>query len=583
MAPQARSISDLTLQLEATAAQLCVLYLLSESQRDRRMSMTIDGIKTQVSDIDAKLKKLCNENQSLCTETENPRAFTVSLCDRTKSTSLRICVFPAPLLPTLRPDTHSRPLSRSSLVEFAKATAVLSTGPPLRLPGYLAITFERSLAMNGDQQKGQRAPQPRTWKLPLAKNNAANPLAVALAQYPILETMVSFLPPKALVTMTQVSQTLHSHIAKTFHSAVGCAANGFLAESRPCTECGVNTCNECRIHVFYNHLTEDAGFDQRRWWAGFFFLNPVVVAAVPPKHEDSRAWYRPIESMGPLHDQGRVHIPLCIPALGDPEPMDRLLDLDLGSSQIITPHGRSQDPYSGREIVSFLNATIMARKELVCSSCFKERQKKYPTPCSCTLRKRFLDRWLCVGCYIEEEEADKDLECHIAVGDDVGGHHHHHHLCDCGATIGSGSRPKLICNWCKGEITGKWADNEDDHGDVDDENAGEVEEDEERYEEHSAADFADLDPDELGYAKNRDGTLSVYVNGTCVRGEHVGRAIIRGWREAQGIASECICCKCEAGDFRHNHQVDAEEADENGDAWETDPESGMDVNISEEG
>lgn len=115
------------------------------------------------------------------------RAFTVSLCDRTKSTSLRICVFPAPLLPTLRPDTHSRPLSRSSLVEFAKATAALSTGPPLRLPGYLAITFERSLAMNGDQQKGQRAPQPRTWKLPLAKNNAANPLAVALAQYPILE------------------------------------------------------------------------------------------------------------------------------------------------------------------------------------------------------------------------------------------------------------------------------------------------------------------------------------------------------------------------------------------------------------
>ena len=413
--------------------------------------------------------------------------------------------------------------------------------------------------------------------------------------------------------MTQVSQTLHSHIgmhdatvktnllsktlcpglgyyvrtamhcacaAKTFHSAAGCAANGFLVESRPCTECGVNTCNECRIHVFYNHLTEDAGFDQRRWWAGFFFLNPVVVAAFPPKDEDSRAWYRPIENMVPLHDQGRVHIPLCIPALGDAEPMDRLLDMDLGSNQIITPRGRSQDPYSGREIVSFLNATIMARKELVCSSCFKERQKKNPAPCSCTLRKRFLNRWLCVGCYTEEEEADKALECHIAVDDDVG-HHHHHHLCDCGATIGSGSRPKLMCNWCKGEITGRWADSEDDLGDGDDENAGEVEEDEERHEEHSAADFAHLDPDELGYAKNRDGTLSVYVNGTCVRGERMGRAIIRGWREAEGIASECICCKCEAGDLHHNHGVDAEEADVDGDAWQTDSENGMHDSTSE--
>lgn len=396
--------------------------------------------------------------------------------------------------------------------------------------------------------------------------------------------------------MTQLCQTLHSHIqihdarvkanllsktlcaglgsylrtlfhcactAKSFRLTIGCASDGFRTESRPCVECGINTCDECRIHVFYNHLVEDAGYDQRRWWAGFFFLNTASISVLPPKHGDVSAWYRPIEEMEPLHDRGRFHIPLHIPAIGDPEPIERLLDINLGEQQIISPLGRTQPPYSGNEIVSFLNMIITLRKELVCLACFKERQKKGSSRCSCTLRKRFLDRWLCVGCYVKEDHADKAMASHIVVQDDDGGGHRH--LCACGASFGAGPQPKILCNWCKGEVAGEWVDAENE---MEDRDAEEPEEEEQQDEEHSAADFAHMEPGELGFAKNCDKSLSVYVDGTCIRGERLGRGIVRKWRLEEGLPDDCICCLCEDGDANHNHNHDGNDGEGNDDGDE---------------
>lgn len=103
-----------------------------------------------------------------------------------------------------------------------------------------------------------------------------------------LQALVSFLTPDDLVVLTLISQAFHKHIrmddanakanllsktlcpgigyfaraishcicsVKTFEPIVHCAGLGFATESRPCAKCGVNTCDECRIHVLYNFLT----------------------------------------------------------------------------------------------------------------------------------------------------------------------------------------------------------------------------------------------------------------------------------------------------------------------------------------
>lgn len=446
---------------------------------------------------------------------------------------------------------------------------------------------------------------PCAWKLPVAAPNTTNPLATALTLYPVLETLVSFLSPFDLATLSRVSQAVYANIrmhdatakanllsktlcpgigysvrklnhcacpAKTFHQATGCAGDGFASESRPCVECGVNTCNECRIHVFYNYLTEDAGYDGRRWWAGFFFLRPVAVAAYPPKKGDVDAWYRPVEEMEPLHDQGRFHIPLGIYAIGDPEPIDRILDLDLGKQPLLTPLGRIQPPYSGIDIVSILNLTVTVRKELVCPSCFEERLKSGPLRCSCTLRKRFLDRWLCVGCYIDEHNADKDIASHKMIHSGGGGSHSHQ--CGCGASFEAGMQPRIVCNWCTGEVTGDW-DDMDEEMQEEAEKTEDTEDDDGPDEEHSIADFADQEPGEHGYAKNRDGSLSVYVDGSRIRGERLSRAIIHGWRIEEGMSVDCICCLCEDGDKDGSRSSSSSnkgkvgEDDEEGEEWET--------------
>ncbi|KAH6883044.1 hypothetical protein BKA58DRAFT_29064 [Alternaria rosae] len=408
-----------------------------------------------------------------------------------------------------------------------------------------------------------------------------------------IQALISLLVPDELITLTQLCQTLHGHIrmddasakanllsktlcsgfgsfvrmsthcpcpAKTFHSVMVCPRGGFGAESHPCTGCGVNTCDECRIHVFYNFMTDDSGLDQRRWWAGYYFLNPTAVAVYPPKNSDGSVWHLPVKEMLPRHDQGRVHIPLEIGALGDPEPIEPILDLDLGIHQFISPRGRTQYPYSGNNIVSFLDLTVNKRKDLACPSCYLERQNQGVVPCSCTLRKRFLDRWLCMHCYIGEITVDEQLRCHVPIAAEVG--QGHIHVCGCGTEFTPDIRPKVMCNWCKGEIEGlKQSAEGDATSENDEDKTGEEEElgDGDDEEDHSAADFAGLPLNEFGFAENRDGSLSVYVNGECIRGERLGRAIIRQWMTIQGEHVECTCCICDEKDSMHAHAGDGAE------------------------
>jgi hypothetical protein len=78
-----------------------------------------------------------------------------------------------------------------------------------------------------------------------------------------------------------------------------------------------------------------------------------------------------------------------------------------------------------------------------------------------------------------------------------------------------------MCNWCKGEIEGPQQGDENDVISGNSEGIDEEGEQEEEFheEDHSAADFANLPQDEFGFAENHDESLSVYVNGECIRGE----------------------------------------------------------------
>jgi hypothetical protein len=257
--------------------------------------------------------------------------------------------------------------------------------------------------------------------------------------------------------------------------------------------------------------------------------------------------------MKPRHDQGRFHIPFNVAEVGDPEPIERILDQDLGRSPVITPVGRTAYPYCGTPMVSFVNMVASGREDVVCEPCYEQAKKQGHPPCSCTLRKRFLDRWVCVTCYKKEEQMDiaKRMSTMVINPSTMD----HYHVCSCGADFADDWEPKTLCNWCHGEIIGD--------GDEEVTEDGTHTEDDEEHEdeEHSAADYADLEPGEFGYAKNRDGTFSVYIDGHCIRGERLSRTLVRQAMAYFGMPAVCTCCKCNGRQPHGEHESDGEDVE----------------------
>lgn len=156
----------------------------------------------------------------------------------------------------------------------------------------------------------------RVWSLPNGNGHANHPLSV-LAQYPILEHVVAHLRPKDLASLANTCQTsyelfnldnqnsLANMMTKTLCPGKGLATlkechqqpressfivynkcggedEGLGIESHPCVLCGVNTCDECRMHVTYQTMIEEPGLFNMRWWAGYVFLYPFIVRLMPP-------------------------------------------------------------------------------------------------------------------------------------------------------------------------------------------------------------------------------------------------------------------------------------------------------------
>lgn len=446
-----------------------------------------------------------------------------------------------------------------------------------------------------------------SWSLSAAPNNDKSLLVKAIAQYPILESLVSHLRPDHLIDLTLLSQATRTQIrmheadarisllkktlcpgfglslrhelhcpcrTKKWHTMMGCAGEGFNANSQPCDRCNVNTCDECRFHILYQVFVESPGLDNRRWWAGFVGTLPTPVSIYPPKGSTSAQWRGSVEAMQPHHDQGRVHAELTAPELADPEPIDHLLDWNLGHGYI-NPSGRTNGPYAGHDVVSPFNYIARDRIRLLCKPCHDEQSINTTTKiCSCTLRGRFLDRWVCLRCYAREAENDKAQDADRTLDEDgisVS------RRCPCGTSFGRDDPHAKICNWCNGIVLNKQP-KEGGSG-----AGGTATEDGEEMglDSDDEADAAD-GPGEVEMMHRRDGSLTIVVDGKRIHKEKVSRAIVEQWAVHHGAELGCTCCHC-PGRGMPPHELDGVGEGSRGAEQEHDGEEHWEDGVEHEG
>lgn len=214
----------------------------------------------------------------------------------------------------------------------------------------------------------------------------------------------------------QIRKKLHQPLYENFTVFDRCGGNGNSSEieSRPCVDCRVITCNECRVHAVYQSLIEKpCPGSEDHWWAGYTFgffgptrLLPTSFLASSEGHKQAESWNNSTERKIPQHDKGYICIPFHSRYAAKPESVDNILDRDLGLRGILTPMGPCIDRLIPFEITEPFNVVARGRLDIFCKSCSKDFN--FTTRCQCTLRQRYLDRWLCLDCYITNECPNSD-------------------------------------------------------------------------------------------------------------------------------------------------------------------------------
>ncbi|KAH7395393.1 hypothetical protein DE146DRAFT_615203 [Phaeosphaeria sp. MPI-PUGE-AT-0046c] len=301
-----------------------------------------------------------------------------------------------------------------------------------------------------------------------------------MRQYGLLKSIVSNLRANDLFALALSSKALNETIITTSSSLenllgrVQCSAHQRI-ESRPCVTCKVTTCNECRIHCVYQSIYEASGDPEDAAelpnFSGFVLLQPLEQPILSPHHLVSDApstaprWQDPAGGQGgPYHDQGYLDVPLETSASAPPECIDDLLNLDLGRHSLVSMSGESRYATPSPVLFSLCQVTEV-RKVEVCTSCLEhgvvhkrqasdldaitrmpanqnlDQSVMKPTKaCHCTLRKRMLDRWLCLRCYSTEELV---IEAHVRENRNT-----FEGFCHCGKLA-----RHVLCLWCWGEVS----------------------------------------------------------------------------------------------------------------------------------
>ncbi|PSN61955.1 hypothetical protein BS50DRAFT_457640, partial [Corynespora cassiicola Philippines] len=272
-------------------------------------------------------------------------------------------------------------------------------------------------------------------------------LMQVLGQYGLLESIASHLYPQDLYALSLTSKVAyraifpnresrfnlftkmacdgygidvrraHHHKSHFFdeydcreYAKCGTNTNERDVESRPCIACGRTTCDECRIHCVYQSVYQPSDDpDELPSFSGFALLHTDEMGILSPAHQGvaSTAWTDPSTNpSGPYHDKGYLDIPLESDTYAVPESIDDIIDRDLGEGELILSYS-SSSPRPSPVIRAFWEITE-ARKRKLCPQCFGVECNddiKSSKQCHCTLRQRFLDRWLCLRCFLAEKRA----------------------------------------------------------------------------------------------------------------------------------------------------------------------------------
>ncbi|KAH7116137.1 hypothetical protein B0J11DRAFT_444025 [Dendryphion nanum] len=304
------------------------------------------------------------------------------------------------------------------------------------------------------------------------------PLIKILTQYGLLSCIASYLVPRDLFALAATSKAAleaifprpesrksllkktlcegkgiairvsHHQKSPFFYTfdckeSVQCGTQADGIEVRPCSRCNTNTCDECRIHCVYQsiHLPAEEP-DELDAFSGFALLHSHEMGILSEAHLNLEAapWteFR-------NHDQGYLDLPLTSSVFAAPVNIEELINVDLGSRPLTITYS-SGTPHPSPVIKAFWEITEQ-RKRSLCEKCFDQQSLKgrcSRSRCRCTLKGRFLNRWLCLGCFQEEEKQLKSSTLGIGGFNPT--------KCGCGTELNENTT-KTVCLWCCGTTT----------------------------------------------------------------------------------------------------------------------------------
>ncbi|KAF2261349.1 hypothetical protein CC78DRAFT_583785 [Lojkania enalia] len=217
------------------------------------------------------------------------------------------------------------------------------------------------------------------------------------------------------------------------HALCGTEQVNRNVETQPCISCGVNTCDECRIHCVYRSIYQPPDEpDELPNFSGFALLSEPEMGILSPEHlgvKNAESWgLNPECQQTSHHDQGILDIPLESNVYAAPISIDEIIDTNLGAGPLKFSFS-SDSPHPSPVTKAFWEITEK-RKRMLCQRCFDKRRTI--GHCCCSLRERYLNRWLCLKCYQKEEKIIAKLR------------EPDPEECICGIPIVSHS----ICLWC---------------------------------------------------------------------------------------------------------------------------------------
>jgi hypothetical protein len=215
------------------------------------------------------------------------------------------------------------------------------------------------------------------------------------------------------------------------------------------------------MHVVYQTAHEPRfEDDELPFWSGFTLLEWDEKEILSPEHLGrERVWKEPVNGVPtPHHDDGFLGDSLEGLAITNGSISVReLININLGTESLQDTYGKvasSRDWEHSPSVLKSFYDLEDARLKCVCAQCFCNFHPESdslsiiqnPPICSCTLKKRLIDRWLCVRCYVREEKWARECKIGAVAG-------------------GEGDTPACLCNkrvdwlnfhtmclWCKGAV-----------------------------------------------------------------------------------------------------------------------------------